>query len=75
LGENSLNSREKGSVVERLRGYLDSMVEVHLLDEQIIRGRLVQIDEDLVNIFIEDCIDLAGRTSRPRWSWAARSRT
>ncbi len=63
MGENSLNSREKGSVVERLRGYLDSMVEVHLLDEQIIRGRLVQIDEDLVNIFIEDCIDLAGRTS------------
>lgn len=63
MGESDLNSRDKSSVVDRLRGYLDSIVEVHLLDEQIIRGRLVQIDEDLVNIFMEDCIDVSGRTS------------
>ncbi len=63
MGESDLNTREKSSVVDRLRGYLDSIVEVHLLDEQIIRGRLVQIDEDLVNIFMEDCIDISGRTS------------
>jgi len=36
---------------------------VHLLDDQVIRGRLVHVDEDMMNIFLEDCIDLAGKVS------------
>jgi len=50
-------------VVDRLRKYIDSYVEVHLIDDQVIRGRLVQIDEDLMNIFLENCEDLTGKTS------------
>lgn len=38
-------------------------MEVHLLDGQIIRGRLVQVDEDTNNIFLEECTDLEGRSS------------
>lgn len=39
------------------------MVEVHLLDGQIIRGKLIQIDEDTNNIFLEECTDIEGRNS------------
>jgi small nuclear ribonucleoprotein (snRNP)-like protein len=49
--------------VDRLRKYVDSFVEVHLIDGQIIKGKLVQIDDDLMNIFIEGCMDATGRTS------------
>ena len=58
-----LQSKNKASVVDRLRGYINSVVEVHLLDEQVIRGRLVQVDEDMINLFLEDCIALSGRAS------------
>lgn len=50
-------------MVERLKGYINSIVEVHLMDEQVITGRLVQVDEDLLNIFLEDCTDLSGKVS------------
>lgn len=36
---------------------------MHLLDGQVIRGRLVQVDDDLMNIFLENCVDLDGRSS------------
>lgn len=39
------------------------MIEVHLVDEKIIKGRLVQVDDDLVNIFLENCMDGNGRVS------------
>jgi small nuclear ribonucleoprotein (snRNP)-like protein len=39
------------------------MIELHLLDGQVIRGRLVQVDDDLMNIFLENCVDLDGRSS------------
>ncbi|MGC8937022.1 MAG: LSM domain-containing protein [Candidatus Methanomethylicaceae archaeon] len=55
--------QNKGSVVDRLRKYVRSTVEVHLLDGQVIKGRLMQVDEDLMNIFLEDCVDIDGRTS------------
>lgn len=42
---------------------MDSFVEVHLIDGQVIKGKLVQIDDDLMNIFIEGCMDASGRTS------------
>lgn len=50
-------------MVDRLRRYIKSTVEVHLLDGQVIKGRLAQIDEDLMNIFLEDCVDIDGRPS------------
>jgi len=53
----------KISVVDRLRRYVDSFVEVHLIDDQVIKGRLVQVDDDLMNIFLENCEDMTGRTS------------
>jgi small nuclear ribonucleoprotein (snRNP)-like protein len=49
--------------VDRLRKYVDSYVEVHLIDGQVIKGKLVQIDDDLMNIFIEGCMDASGRIS------------
>ena len=58
-----LRTKDKASVVERLRGYINSVVEVHLLDGQVLRGKLAQVDEDLLNMFLEDCIDLSGRAS------------
>ena len=47
----------------RLRRYIDSFIEVHLIDEQVIKGRLIQVDDDLMNIFLENCVDMSGRTS------------
>ncbi|MCX8181704.1 MAG: winged helix-turn-helix transcriptional regulator [Candidatus Methanomethyliaceae archaeon] len=58
-----LRLQNKGSVVDRLRKYIKSTVEVHLLDGQVIKGKLVQVDEDLMNIFLEDCVDIDGRPS------------
>lgn len=49
--------------MDRLRKYVDSFVEVHLIDGQIIKGKLVQIDDDLMNIFIEGCMDASGKIS------------
>jgi small nuclear ribonucleoprotein (snRNP)-like protein len=49
--------------VERLRRYVNSIIELHLIDGQVIRGRLVQVDDDLMNIFLENCVDLGGRAS------------
>jgi small nuclear ribonucleoprotein (snRNP)-like protein len=43
--------------------YIDSTIEVHLIDEKIIKGKLVQVDDDLVNIFLENCVDGNGRAS------------
>ncbi len=57
-----LQTKDKITVVERLRAYIGSIVEIHLLDEQVIRGRLVQVDEDMMNIFLEDCYDSEGRS-------------
>jgi len=39
------------------------MIEVHLIDEKVIKGRLVQVDNELVNIFLEDCMDASGKAS------------
>ena len=33
------------------------------MDGRIIRGRLVQIDEETMDIFLENCIDSEGRSS------------
>jgi len=63
LGDQRLQTKDKVSVVERLKGYINSIVEVHLMDEQVITGKLVQVDEDLLNIFLEDCTDLSGKVS------------
>jgi small nuclear ribonucleoprotein (snRNP)-like protein len=58
-----LPAQKKTSVLDRLRLYIDSMIEVHLIDEKIIKGRLAQVDDDLVNIFLENCVDGNGRAS------------
>jgi len=54
---------QKTSVLDRLRCYIDSIVEIHLVDEKIIKGRLVQVDDELVNVFLEDCTDINGKAS------------
>jgi small nuclear ribonucleoprotein (snRNP)-like protein len=46
-----------------LKKYIKSIIEVYLLDGRIIRGRLVQIDEETMDIFLENCIDSEGRSS------------
>jgi len=58
-----LQSKNKITVVGRLRRYIGSTIEVHLIDEQVIKGRLVQVDDDMMNIFLENCIDVGGRSS------------
>ncbi|MEM4530007.1 MAG: winged helix-turn-helix transcriptional regulator, partial [Candidatus Methanomethylicaceae archaeon] len=51
------------TTIELLKKYLKGIVEVHLLDGQIIRGRLIQVDEDTNNIFLEECTDSEGKSS------------
>lgn len=58
-----MQSKNKITVVGRLRRYIGSTIEVHLIDEQVIKGRLVQVDDDMMNIFLENCIDVGGRSS------------
>ena len=58
-----LQPRDRITVVDRLRRYVNSFIEVHLIDEQVIKGRLVQVDDDLLNIFLENCVDISGKTS------------
>ena len=45
----------------RLRKYLGSIVEVHMLDGRVLKGKLVELDDDLLNIFLEDVEDSEGR--------------
>lgn len=58
-----MQPKSKITVVGRLRRYVGSTIEVHLIDEQIIKGRLAQVDDEMMNIFLENCIDMGGRSS------------
>ena len=56
-----MNRRSPSGATDRLRRYLGSIVEVHLLDGKVLRGKLTQVDDDLLNLFLEEVEDSEGR--------------
>jgi small nuclear ribonucleoprotein (snRNP)-like protein len=55
--------QQENRVSRLLKKYIRSEVEVYLLDGRVIKGKLVQIDEENMDLFLEDCIDSEGKSS------------
>jgi small nuclear ribonucleoprotein (snRNP)-like protein len=55
--------QQENRISRLLKKYIRSEVEVYLLDGRVIKGKLVQIDEENMDLFLEDCIDSEGKSS------------